>query len=71
MWVKDTRLYEMEKGWKIISMSYKACEMEWVMGWDNEPTGSGRSRVQEESLRPITWGDIRDTSKENNERGPL
>jgi len=37
MWVKDTRLYEMEKGWKIIPISYKACEMEWVMVRDNEP----------------------------------
>jgi len=71
MWVKDTHLCEMEKGWKIIPMSYKACEMEWVMGRDNEPTGSGHSRVQEESLRPITWGDIRDTPKEDNECGHL
>ena len=40
MWVKDTqtwRLYEIEKGWKIIPISCKGCEMEWVMGRDNEP----------------------------------
>jgi len=61
----------MEKGWKIIPMSYKACEMEWVMGRDNEPTGSGRSQAQEESLHAIAWGNIRDTPKEDNECGPL
>ena len=40
MWVKDTqtwRLYEMEKGWRIIPISCKGCEMEWIMGRDNEP----------------------------------
>jgi len=27
----------MEKGWRIIPMSCKGCEMEWVMDRDNEP----------------------------------
>ena len=27
----------MEKGWRIITISCKGCEMEWIMGRDNEP----------------------------------
>ena len=72
MWVKDTqtwRLHEMEKGWRIIPISCKGCEMDNGSGqW---ATVSGRSRAQEESSRATAWSDIRDTLKEDSERGLL